>query len=69
MAFHIPVGPLKTRLGWSQYRDANSVPTSPFSHCVTGPVYLYLFSMPIFNRLSSNKLIFVAMQVCEVIIS
>ena len=25
------IGPLKTTLGWSQYRDENSVPTSPLA--------------------------------------
>ena len=30
MALHVPIGPLKkTALGWSRYRYANPLPTSP----------------------------------------
>ena len=25
VALHLPIGPLKTRSGWSRYRDANPV--------------------------------------------
>ena len=29
MALHLPIGPLKICSGWSWYRVANPVPTSP----------------------------------------
>ena len=32
MAIHIPIDRLKPALGWSQYRDANPVPTNPLAH-------------------------------------
>ena len=35
MAIHLPIGSLKTTLGWSRYRDANPVPTSPLSDDIT----------------------------------
>ena len=31
MALHLPIGPLKLALGWSWYRDANPIPTSPLA--------------------------------------
>ena len=41
MTLHLPIGP-KPALGWSRYRDANPVPTSPLSDDITtapsGPV-------------------------------
>ena len=42
MAIHLPIGPLKTTLGWSRYQDTNPVPTSPLADDITtapsGPV-------------------------------
>ena len=35
MAIHLPIGPLKTRSGLEQYRDTNSVPTSPVADDIT----------------------------------
>ena len=31
MVVHLPIGSLKPALGWSQYQDANPVPTSPLA--------------------------------------
>ena len=43
MTLHLPIGSLTTRLGWSRYRDANPVPTSPLADDITtapsGPVF------------------------------
>ena len=42
VALHLPIGPLKLALGWSQYRDAKPVPVSPladdFATAPSGPV-------------------------------
>ena len=43
MALHLPIGPLKQPAqGWSRYRDANPVPTSPLADDIatapSGPV-------------------------------
>ena len=42
MALHLPIGRLKTALGWNPYRDANPVPTSPIADDIatvpSGPV-------------------------------
>ena len=35
MALHLPIGLLKPALGWSRYRDANPVPTSPLADDIT----------------------------------
>ena len=31
MALRLPNGPFKNTLGWSRYRDANPVPTTPLT--------------------------------------
>ena len=31
VALHLPIWSLKPILGWSRYRDTNSVPTSPLA--------------------------------------
>ena len=31
VALYLTIGPLKTALGWSRYRDAYPVPTSPLA--------------------------------------
>ena len=42
MDLHLPIGPLKPALGWSRYRDASTVPTSPLVDdivtALSGPV-------------------------------
>ena len=49
MALHIPTGPLKPSLGWSRYRDANPVPTSPLVDGIvtapSGPVYVDIYNV------------------------
>ena len=35
MTLHLPIGHLKTALGWSRYRDANPVPTIPLADDIT----------------------------------
>ena len=44
MAIHLDIGSLKTLLGWSWYRDANPVSTSPLADDITtapsGPGFL-----------------------------
>ena len=60
MAIHLPIGPLKTRSGWSRYRDANPIPTSQLAHDITtapsGPVQLNPFRHSIKpNESASHK--------------
>ena len=63
MALHLPIGPLKTVLGWRRYRNANPVPTSPLSYDITtapsGPItsifFLILFMQWLCHRLRGGR--------------
>ena len=45
MALHLSIGALKPTVGWSRYRDANLVPTSPLADDIANTsswrVYFY----------------------------
>ena len=44
MALHLPIGPLKPALGWSRYRDAILVPTSPLADDIAiGAGFVFVF--------------------------
>ena len=59
MNLHLPVGSLKTSLGWSRYRDANPVLISPLAgHLATGhPLLTVIFVSEYFCKKTPRDLL------------
>ena len=66
VAIHLPIGPLKTRCGWSQYRDANTVPTNPLADDIatapSAPVIYVCMHVCMYVR--TYACLYVCMYVC-----